>query len=66
MAIEFRFIEFNQRRAMRGVEAARVEIIEGEESDWLWMSERDIARNITTFGSHPELVKAQEAYRNGR
>lgn len=66
MSTEFRFIEFNLRRAMRGAEAARVEVIEGEESDWLWMSERDISRNIASFGSHPELVKAQEAYRNGR
>lgn len=60
--IEFRFIEFNDRRYARGAEAARVAVIENGEEDWLWMSKRDIAKNMMAFGRHPELVKAHEAY----
>ena len=60
--IEFRFIEFNSRRHARGIDAARVEIIELCEKDWLWMNKRDIARFMMEFGRHPELVKAYDAY----
>jgi hypothetical protein len=61
--MNFRFIEFNPRRAQRGAEAARVGIIEdGEEEQWVWMSKRDISKNMMTFGKHPELVKAYDAY----
>jgi hypothetical protein len=61
--MKFRFIEFNPRRAQRGAEAARVAIIEeGEEEQWVWMSKRDISKNMMTFGKHPELVKAYDAY----
>ena len=60
--MEFRFIEFNDRRYERGVDAARVAAIDDGEEDWLWMSKRDIAKNMMTFGRHPELVKAHEAY----
>ena len=56
----FRFIEFNQCRALRGAEAARVEVeIDGE---WLWMNLKDIKSNIKEFGSHPELMRALCAY----
>lgn len=58
MSIEFRFIEFNDRRWIRGAEAARVAVIEDDEEDWLWMSKRDIELNIKEFGPHAELVKA--------
>ena len=61
--IEFKFIEFNRRRAMRGAQAARVEIIDGEDIFDLWMSPSDINKNIKEFGRHPELIKALEAYR---
>lgn len=57
----WRFIEFNPRRAIRGAEAARVEI--DPEGDWLWMSKQDIAKNMMRFGAHPELQKAHDAYR---
>lgn len=56
----FRFIEFNERRAMRGAEAARVEV--DPDGDWLWMSSKDIKNNIRDFGPHPELDKARLAY----
>lgn len=62
--MEFKFIEFNKRRKMRGVEAARVEVSENGDSDWIWMSKRDISKNMMIFGKHPELVKAYEAYNN--
>ena len=60
--MEFRFIEFNDRRYARGADAARVAAIEDGEEDWLWMSKIDIAKNMMTFGRHPDLVKAHEAY----
>ena len=62
MNTEFRLIEFNSRRAQRGAEAARVAVIEDGDEQWLWMSKSDIAKNMMTFGKHPELVKAYEAY----
>ncbi len=39
---EFRFIEFNERRHARRVEAVRMET----EYGWLWMSKSDIQKNI--------------------
>lgn len=58
--MHWRFIEFNPRRALRNAEAARVEI--HPDGDWLWMSKKDIQKNIKEFGSHPELQRALEAY----
>lgn len=59
----FKFIEFNSRRAERGAEAARVEVTYSDgESEWLWMSKRDIARNLMAFGQCEELQKAHRAY----
>ena len=63
--IEFRFIEFNPRRAMRGADAARVAVLEDGEGDWLWMSKRDIAANLKQFGPSDELLKAKLAYEEG-
>jgi len=56
---DFKFIEFNPRRKMRGADAARVEV----DGSWLWMSKRHIQLNIRDFGPHPELLKALESYR---
>ena len=56
----WRFIEFTPRRAMRGAEAARVEI--DPSGEWVWMSKRDIKLNIRDFGHHAELQKALNAY----
>lgn len=64
MNTEFRLIEFNARRAQRGAEAARVAVIEDGDEQWLWMSKSHISKNMMTFGKHPELVKAHEAYRH--
>ncbi len=57
----WRFMEFNPVRAMRGKEAARVEI--DPAGEWLWMSKRDIKLNIRDHGDHPELQKALAAYK---
>lgn len=55
--------KFNPRRALRGAEAARVGVTYPEgESEWLWMSKRDIARNLMSFGQDEELQKAHAAY----
>lgn len=61
--LRFRFIEFNARRAMRGAEAARVAVIDGDDEDWLWMSQRDIAQNMMLHGRCEELLKAHDAYK---
>lgn len=61
--IDFRFVEFNRMRALRGARAARVAVIDDGEEDWLWMSLSDINKNIKAHGDHPELLKAREAYR---
>jgi len=60
----FTFVEFNPRRAARGAEAARVEVsYEDGASELLWMSKRDIARNMMAFGPSEDLQKAHDAYR---
>ncbi len=58
--MHFRFIEFNPRRAVRGAEAARVEV--STDGEWLWMSKKDIKNNMRDFGKHAELQKALLAY----
>lgn len=63
--IEFRFIEFNPRRVLRGKEGARVAVIEDGEENWLWMSKRDVDLNIKEFGPHAELLKARLEYSKG-
>lgn len=60
--MKFRFIEFNDRRWVRGAEAARVAVIEDGEEDWLWMSKRDIAKNMMAHGRCDELAKAHAEY----
>ena len=45
---------------MRGADAARMQV--DDDGDWLWMSKRDLQRNIKDFGPHPELLKALEHY----
>jgi hypothetical protein len=64
--LQFKFIEFNERRAMRGADAARVEVIDPTDPDggpgWLWMNRRDIRNNIREHGDNPELQKAMKAY----
>lgn len=63
---KFRFVEFNPRRELRGAEAARVAVTydDGTE-DLLWMSKRDISKNMMTFGRCDELNKAYQAYASG-
>jgi len=64
--LQFKFIEFHARRAMRGAEAARLEVIDPEDPEggpgWLWMSFRDIRDNIREHGEHPALLEALKAY----
>lgn len=57
--MKFEFVEFNPRRAQRGAEAARVEVTYDDgEKDLLWMSKRDIAKNMMAYGRCDELTKA--------
>lgn len=57
--IVWRFIEFNDRRALRDAPAARVEA----DGEWLWMTPKDIRANIKDHGDHEELQKALKAYK---
>ena len=66
LPLEFRFVEFNFRRHMRGAEAARVAVIDGEDETLLWMSRSDILGNIEDHGPHPELKKALAFYGGGK
>jgi hypothetical protein len=60
---EFTLLRFNPRRFQRGVEAAQVRCVgDGIDAD-LWMSRKDIELNIKEHGPHPELLRAQEAYK---
>lgn len=62
--MEFKFLRFNPRRAMRGADAVEVlAISEDGTEEPLWMSRADIGRNMIAFGRHPELIKAHDAYR---
>ena len=63
---QFKFIEFNKRRQMRGAEAARVEIIYSEgDHEYLWMSAGDLQGNIRLFGKLEALTEALRAYGQG-
>lgn len=63
---QFRFVEFNKVRQMRGSEAARVEVIYGEgDHDLLWMTAGDLHDNIRQFGMHEALTEALKAYGQG-
>lgn len=63
---QFRFVEFNKVRQMRGAEAARVEVIYGEgDHDLLWMSAGDLHAYIRQFGKHEALTEALNAYGQG-
>mgnify|MGYP001263555288 CR=1 FL=1 len=58
----FELIEFNTRRLARGVEAARVSYEVDGDCGWLWMSRRDVEKNIREFGESPGLLAARDAY----
>jgi hypothetical protein len=63
--LTFQFIEFNKRRALRGADAARVDVQYSDDPEgggWLWMSRKDIKTNIRDHGDSPELQKALAAY----
>lgn len=63
--LSFTFVEFNERRAMRGAPAARVDVHDSSDPEgggWLWMSRRDITLNIKAHGDCPALQQALAAY----
>jgi hypothetical protein len=63
---QFKFVEFNKRRQMRGAEAARIEIIHSEgDHEELWMTAGDLQGNIRLFGEHEALTEALKAYGQG-
>jgi hypothetical protein len=56
---DFKFIEFNERLAASGLDAARIQ----EDGVWFWVSKRDIELRIRAFGNHEELLKALSYYK---
>lgn len=64
--LDFKLIEYNPIRNLRGAEAAKVSITEDnwQTSYWLWMSVENIQNNIKEWGPHPELLKALGAYKS--
>lgn len=61
----FNFVEYNPRRRMRGVGAARFQILVGGKPDtWIWCDESDIKQNIKDWGSNDAFTKALEHYKN--
>jgi hypothetical protein len=61
--VTFKFSDFNPRRKARGVEAVRMEVYEGEKyQGWLWMSRRDIEKNIKLHGAQPALLEGLKHY----
>jgi hypothetical protein len=61
--ITFDLYEYNPRRKMRGVEAARVKVTEDGEEYLLWMSPKNIRDNLKLHGESKGLRDALEAYR---
>ena len=62
-SLTFRLVDFNPRRHARKAEAARVYVIEdGEIVDLLWMSKRDVTRNLAMYPGDPGLAAALAAY----
>jgi hypothetical protein len=60
---QFNLVEFNTRRLQRGAEAARVEVFwEDGGIELLWMSKRDIDKNISKFGPNGHLCLARDLY----
>lgn len=67
--MQFRLIRYNPRRRMRGVEAAEVEITDGDERFCLWMSKRDCKRNLAESVDGDDvsgLRDALKAYRENK
>ena len=61
---KFSFIEFNPRRAQRGVEAVRMDVKywDGRE-EWIWMSAKDVKQNVKLFGDCEAFQQALAAYK---
>ncbi len=61
--ITFDLYEYNPRRRMRGVEAARVKVTDNGDEYMMWMSPLDIRNNLKEHGESKGLRDALEAYR---
>lgn len=64
--LTYKLIRFNPRRAARKVGAAEVEISDGDNEVRLWMTKRDVEKNILEFGDHKGLRDALNAYKAGK
>lgn len=63
MTLTFELIEFNSRRLLRGATAARVAVFEdGEQTDVLWMTPKDLRANKREYGPSPALDQALVHY----
>lgn len=62
---EFILERFNPIRASRGVGAAEVTIRSMDLETTMWMTQRDIERNLKEFGPQQGLLDAKKAYELG-
>ena len=61
----FSLVRFNPRRAMRGAEAAELEVKWSDgDTETLWMSKKDIRDNAKLYGEQAGLTAALKAYRH--
>ena len=66
MPTTFKLLRFNARRAQRGADAAEVEISDEANSVRLWMSRKDIKKNLALVEPGDDasgLREAEAAYR---
>ena len=64
VSMRFELVDFNPRRHARGAEGARVRVFEGEQViDVIWMSPRDVRKNIGLHGRSSGLAAVEAAYK---
>jgi hypothetical protein len=65
--MDIKFDNFNARRKMRGADAAQFLITHDDgETEYLWMSEKDINKNLKKFPEFAEeLNKGINGYKGG-
>lgn len=64
MSPVFTLTRFNKRRYNRGVAAAEVEVAYTRtDRSLLWMTNRDLCRNVALYGQSEGLAQALAAYR---
>ena len=67
MNITFKIMQVNIRRMMRGAEAVQFGVFsDGTLEDVVWMTKRDIEKNIEAFGECEAFTTGLLIYKTGR